>query len=1049
MIFEGGVAERISANTYMKKRNILLLIGLFLLVLSASRTLWMNTFNSLSDTDVQNGQLDLSDWHANESDVLLLDGEWEFYPSQWVMDGKWQVDDLPKRLVQVPGKWNDDMNEGESTPYGYGSYHLRIYVNPEKPISYSLYVPSVRSSSELYVNGRFLAGSGQVGKSEDEYSPKNLPYTATFTADENGVIDIVIQAANFKDVRRSGIIRSIKFGSEAAMAKERSLSLAMQMVASVIFLIHSIYALALFFLGNRDKKLLFFSLLLFCITLMNLISNDEKLFHLLIDGGYEWDFRVSNALIPIACIALLHSMDYSRVPFWRIIKPIYSMSSIVMAIVTLFLSPSQILMMFPVYYLLGGIGIAVALFTIAKKIYQDTPGNFLLLLSFLAVTHHFVWVLYWREAGVSVVHYPFDLIISIGCFASIWFKDYFNMHAETAKLAVKLQKMNEHKDQFLANTSHEFKNPLHGIINMSQAVLNRERHSVKNKSVHELETILTVSRRMSLLLNDLLDVASLREGRPRLQKKNIAIQPIITGVMDMLQFHDDVKPVKIVNEVPVHFPPVMADENRVIQIVYNLLHNAVKYTIEGEIRIQAKVKNNRAFISVTDTGIGMEEDFLKRLFLPYEQAADASLIEGGLGLGLNISKQLIELHGGQLDVSSTPGKGSTFTFSLQLASPDAVNISENAPQTNVQHIESQKLPANRLADSSIDLETAEISAAVDQASLKPVSKRPPILIVDDDPVNLQVLQSILSDEQYEITTATSGKEALDHLPTKEWGLVISDIMMPQMSGYKLTKTIRKRYSFTELPILLLTARSDPKDIQAGFLAGANDYVTKPVEMLELKSRVLALTTIKKAVREQLQLEAAWLQAQIQPHFLFNTLNSIIALSDIDLDEMNHLLMELSQYLRSKFQFQHIDELIPLAEELAIVQSYLNIEQVRFGERLQVDLEVDECADVKIPFLSIQPLVENAVRHGLMKRISGGTLTVRIAVHEGYVKISVEDDGVGMDEFQLQGLLERTDGSRMSIGLINTNQRLMRQFGTGLQIDSAPDRGTIVSFTVGI
>src|SRR5690606_13476304 len=121
--------------------------------------------------------------------------------------------------------------------------------------NYSIYVSSVRSSSEVYVNGRWLAGSGQVGHSENDYKAKNLPYSATFTSDNNGLIEIVIQAANFKDIRQSGIIRSIKFGSEAAMSKERSMSLSMQVLASVIFVMHSIYALVLFFLGNRAKKL--------------------------------------------------------------------------------------------------------------------------------------------------------------------------------------------------------------------------------------------------------------------------------------------------------------------------------------------------------------------------------------------------------------------------------------------------------------------------------------------------------------------------------------------------------------------------------------------------------------------------------------------------------------------------------------------------------------------------------------------------------------------------------------------------------------------------
>ncbi len=601
---------------------------------------------------------------------------------------------------------------------------------------------------------------------------------------------------------------------------------------------------------------------------MNLISNDEKIFHLLIDVGYEWEFRLANVLIPIASFALIRCMDHRSFPYWRLINPVYSVITIGTAIVTLFISTDQIIMFFPGYYLLAGFSIAVTLITISKKIYGDFTGNVLLFLSLLIATNHTVWTIYWRETGVSVVHYPLELILSIVCFASTWFKDYFTMHAETAKLAFQLQKVNKHKDQFLTNTSHEFKNPLHGIINMSQSVLLREKDLLKNKSIHELETILTVGRRMSLLLNDLLDVASLKEGHPRLHLKSVEIQPIVNGVIDMLQFLVEIKPIKIINEISEDFPQVIADENRIIQIIYNLLHNAIKYTDEGEICIQSKVKGERALIMISDTGIGMDKEFLQHLFEPYEQAADIAMIEGGIGLGLNISKQLVELHGGQLEVSSVLGKGSTFTFSLELATLDQLDKIEGASSTEAKHAVSYEMSANYLRKNSLELTDMEISATTDQMELaKGRLKRLPILIVDDDPINLQVLQSILSIDQYDVTTATSGKEALDQLSKKEWNLVISDVMMPRMSGYELTKIIRKRYSLTELPILLLTARSDLKDIQAGFLAGANDYVTKPVEMLELRSRVRALTMIKEVVREQLQLEAAWLQSQIQPHFL--------------------------------------------------------------------------------------------------------------------------------------------------------------------------------------
>lgn len=1044
---EEYILAKSSPNYEMKKYHIILLLGLLLIILSSSRIVWMDSFRDQKQEPIKNGQFDLRDWNAEDGDVLLLDGEWEFYPSQRLMDDKQQqVLGVNKPIpIQVPGAWNEALNVANPTPYGFASYRLRLYVNPEKDINYSIRVPSVRSSSEVYINGRLLAESGQVAETEDEYIAKNLPYSTTFIPDESGVIELVIQAANFADTRNSGIIRSIKFGSEEAIAKEIKFSISMQFLVAIIFLMHSVYALILFLLGNREKKLLYFSLLTLCITLTSVLSNDEKLFHQLFYIGHDWDFRLANVAFIIGFYALLGCTDHRELLFWRRIYPVYTVMTLGTAGITLFLDSNQVIVLFPMYYLLVGIAAMITIIAIFNKVRKDVKSHLLLLFSIIALIHHFIWTIILRESGLSVAHYPFDMIIAMGCFVAVWFKDYFNMHANTKELAITLQRMNDHKDQFLANTSHEFKNPLHSILNMSQSVLNRERHLLQERSIKELETVLSVGQRLTLLLNDLIDMMGLREGNPRLQKKAIFIQPIVTGVLDMLQFNVEVKSVKIVNQIPDNFPPVIADENRVIQIVFNLLHNAVKYTNEGVISIQAFEKDGKALIVITDTGIGMDEDMLKRIFRPHEQASpNVTMIEGGFGLGLSISKQLVELHGGTLDVSSVLGEGSEFTFSLQLA--DLKAAEENDVSNPFEQFVGEAAPT--LEKVLAELGEVKIPEAMQQITFIDMNREHPlILVVDDEPVNLQVLESILPSDKYELTMVTSGKEALALLDTKEWDLVISDIMMPQMSGYELTRMIRMQFQFTELPILLLTARSQPQDIQSGFLAGANDYVTKPVEAMEIRSRIEALITIKQSVQEQLQLEAAWLQAQIQPHFIFNVLNSVIALSEIDLDRMRSLLNEFSNFLRYKFQFKNMDELIPVEDELSLVRSYLYIEEVRFAERLRVVWKIDDCEELKIPFLTIQPLVENAIRHGIMRRTYGGKILIRVSSYETYAEISVEDDGVGMDEDQVQRLLEREADSRSGVGLINTDQRLKRHFGTGLQIKSIPGTGTKVSFNV--
>lgn len=1040
--------ETHSSKYQMKKSHIILLLVFIFIVLNGFRILWMEMFHAPKQVSIHNGQFDLRNWNAEDGGILLLDGEWEFYPSQWLMDGsrqQWLGDNAP-RHIQVPGGWSEVLHADNPSPYGYGSYRLLLYVDPAKQLNYSIRVPSVRTASELYVNGRLLTKSGHVATTKDEYISKDLPYSTTFTADDNGVIELVIQAANYVDSRSGGIVRSIKFGSEEAIAKEMKASVFMQFLAAIIFIMHAVYALILYLLGNKEKKLLYFSLLALCVTITSVFSMDEKLFHQLFYIGINWDFRLTNIAFVFAAYALLQCTNHRELPYWCRMYPVYKIMTLGTAGITLFLNPTQVIMIFPIYYVLGGTAAVITLITMFKKVIKDVKSNLLLLFSFLALMNYTLWSLILLDSGLSLVYYPFDMIIAMACLASLWFKDYLIMHANTKELATTLQRMNDHKDQFLANTSHEFKNPLHSILNMSQSALKRERHLLQERSIKELETVLSVGRRMTLILNDLIDVMSLREGNPRIQKRVIFIQPIVTGVLDMLQLNAEVKSVKIANQISEDFPPVNADENRVVQIVFNLLHNAVKFTNDGVISIQAFVRDGRAYIVIADTGIGMDENMLKRLFRPYEQASTSeTMIDGGFGLGLSISKQLVELHGGTLVVSSVLGEGSKFTFSLRLAGLEAEE--ENDVTNAFEPLPLQSMPIQEIA-SSVHMDKVKIPPATNQTTLIEMNReRPILLVVDDDPINLQVLEAILPPDEYDLTMVTSGKEALAVLDTKEWDLVISDIMMPQMSGYVLTRMIRERFTLTELPVLLLTARSRPEDIQSGFKAGANDYVAKPVEAIEIKSRIEALTTIKKSVRDQLRLEAAWLQAQIQPHFLFNTLNAVIALSHINLDKMRDLLDEFSNVLRNKFRFHNIDDLVPVKDELNLVRSYLYIEQVRFEERLQVIWEIEGCEDIKVPYLTIQPLVENAIRHGIMKRNRGGKILIRLSVYETYAEITVEDDGDGIDEVQLQRILERRADIRSGVGLINTDQRLKRCFGTGLHITSTLGRGTKVSFHV--
>lgn len=245
-----------------------------------------------------------------------------------------------------------------------------------------------------------------------------------------------------------------------------------------------------------------------------------------------------------------------------------------------------------------------------------------------------------------------------------------------------------------------------------------------------------------------------------------------------------------------------------------------------------------------------------------------------------------------------------------------------------------------------------------------------------------------------------------------------------------------------MSIRAVAARTRIEDIEQGFMAGANDYVTKPVEMVELRARVRALIMVKQSLDAHLQVEAAWLQAQIQPHFFFNTLNTIVALSMFDAERMEVILEAFTKMLRKKFAYINSTAPIPLEDELELVRDYLTIEQERYGDRLNVVWDIAPLQTTVLP-LTIQPLVENAIRHGVTKQAKG-TLTIRVSP-EGVV--TVKDDGIGMTQQFADTLLTRSFSKETGIGIRNTHLRLKKQYGSGLSVKTAPGEGTAFSFTL--
>ncbi len=382
------------------------------------------------------------------------------------------------------------------------------------------------------------------------------------------------------------------------------------------------------------------------------------------------------------------------------------------------------------------------------------------------------------------------------------------VQARTAELQAALERAEaatRAKSAFLATMSHELRTPLNGVLGLSEMLLCSP---LDDEQQRQVRTIATSGQNLLVLLNEILDFSKIEAGQLTLERAVYAPVTALHEVCELLGMQARLKGIDLAFDIGPGVPQwVWGDSTRIKQVWVNLLSNALKFTDNGSVQAQMRVEQQTNGLwlhgEVRDTGIGMPPEVQQRLFQAFVQA-DSSITRkyGGTGLGLVITRRILELMGGHISVESTVGRGTTFRFAWPL---------EQAPA-----------PATTSTDGG-------------DTALPPLR----ILVAEDNPVNTRVALALLKAlQQTHVTCANNGKQALEQLQRDEFDVVLMDMQMPELDGLQATRQLRTLPLAHQPWVIALTANAYAEDREACTLAGMNDFLAKPISMAALRAALL-------------------------------------------------------------------------------------------------------------------------------------------------------------------------------------------------------------------
>ena len=402
------------------------------------------------------------------------------------------------------------------------------------------------------------------------------------------------------------------------------------------------------------------------------------------------------------------------------------------------------------------------------------------------------------------------------------------MEAEAASKAA--EKANEAKSAFLSTVSHELRTPLTSVLGFAKIIRKRldekifpsvnrtdpKTEKVVNQITENLKVVISEGERLTHLINDVLDLAKIEAGKMEWNVEDVSLTEVAERAISATTTLFDQKELKLKKNIENDLPAISGDRDKLIQVIINLISNAVKFTEKGSVTCSVYRKKNELIVGITDTGIGISPEDHAAVFEQFKQVGGDTLTDKpkGTGLGLPICKEIVKHHGGRIWLESEAGKGSTFSFALP------VKKSESAAKP-------------------VDLVNLvrQLKDQMAQSHFNVIGKNATILIVDDDDSIRSLLQQELGDAGYLIEEASNGKQALESVRKNRPDLIILDIMMPEMNGFDVAAILKNDPQTMDIPIIVL---SIVQDKVRGFRIGVDRYLTKPIDTAQLFNEVGAL-----------------------------------------------------------------------------------------------------------------------------------------------------------------------------------------------------------------